>query len=454
MISGHGKLTRKFLIIFRVSEIMLLLYIFHSMSVLASVTLDRVVSLDRTRFWGRPGKIALDREHQLYVVDPEHSAVLAFDSQGKFRCLIDPANSGGLLREPGDLKMYRDNLWILDRGRGVVLGLDRDLNPLVEIRVPAEFFTHPLELSSMDIDAGGRFYVSNSSSGLVGRFNGESQPDRNYTFRASSRGLWDAPTSIGVSNDGQVLLFDWKSRRTVVLDDTGAVKLVRDQLAADFEDGASGSGKRHSRPALVSVAWRGRAAWFCDLGLGTLGCIDTADGLMESMRVPVKGPWSPGAMSISPQSSCIAVMDALSCRVAIVRMEETQSESSDSETPGLTRAGSSATEDDSGGNGYSLSPLKVQLSDDAVKMNFSVKADSGMQPVFSRNDIYLSINGQEVEIFNFHQSGENAILTIDSANLDMKGFRITLLTRWRGIIRRATWRFADPTIKDHKGHGQ
>lgn len=408
---------------------------------IGSMEVKSSLTLQKSLFWGRPAKLAIGVSGEIFMVDPARSAVLVLDSKGQRQGIIDPSHSGGLLREPGDIRFRGEILWILDRGRGAVLGVDSNLTPLIQVPVPGEFYTHGLELSAMDLDSSGRFYVCNSSTGLVGRFDREGKPDKAYTLNASSRGLWDSPTAMGVSSAGEAMVFDWKSRRTVVLKPDGTVRMVRD---GGF--GSEPESSRHSRPAIVSITWGGMRFWFCNLATGGAGELQLETGDSKETRLLGDGPLSPAGLAWTDKGQ-LMVLDSLGPAVLDVQVQGVQSQPGEPATNLLTLKALQ-------GRRYEIFITDAWIRDGKGQVFIRIKSSGETLPEFLSGDLFLSINGREVETFDFHQSGESAILTFDSANQGLEGCRITLLTRWRGVIRRATRRVAALHKKDHKGHGK
>lgn len=170
----------------------------------------------------KPINMAIDTDGTCYVADAGLRRVLVFDKEGQYlRAFGDPED----LR-PVDVAIHENELYICDRGGGVVLVLDKasgeELRRVGSLGSDEAQFFMPTNLA---LDGEGNLFVTDTGNARILMFDSQGTYLRSYSSRGLAPGLVARPKGIAVDREGNLFVVDASFENVQIFDPDGRLLL-------------------------------------------------------------------------------------------------------------------------------------------------------------------------------------------------------------------------------------
>lgn len=188
---------------------------------------SRMLSLDGTGLPPRitPIGLAIDKNSNLYVLEPRHRKILVYDSSENFIRII-PLDK--ICQRPIALSIdkVRDRLYVSDIKMNKIFALDLEGDQLFSFGGPGNgegAFNMPVSIA---IGAGGSVIVADSFNARIQIFSEAGKFIRAFGKRGDGAGDFQLIKSVAVDMDGNIYVVDGRSHSVSVFSQTGEKLMV------------------------------------------------------------------------------------------------------------------------------------------------------------------------------------------------------------------------------------
>jgi len=169
--------------------------------------------------------------NQIFVADSGLSAVIAFDTEGKFLFRIDHD-----LQRPAGLAIQGDRLWVTDSQQHCVAAFNlhgKFLSKFGRRGLGQGEFNFPTHIAA---DADGRLYVTDSMNSRVQAFDSNGRFQSQVGSAGDGPGYFSRPKGVSADSFGHVYVVDALFNNVQIFDHTG-------RLLLDFGETGAGAGE-------------------------------------------------------------------------------------------------------------------------------------------------------------------------------------------------------------------
>lgn len=169
-----------------------------------------------------PIGLAVDKAGNLYIAERDSSEVKIVDSKGEVSSLVIPAEDGEKSSRPGRMIVdYDDNLYVVDKTSQRILIFDKERKLKLKIGEPGSNRGQFRSLEDVAVDRQGRIYALDSEGTPVQVFDRKGKYIYRFGFKGDGMEDISLPSGIFTDQNGQVWIVDRGQHCLKVFDRSG-----------------------------------------------------------------------------------------------------------------------------------------------------------------------------------------------------------------------------------------
>ncbi len=167
--------------------------------------------------FNRPNGVATDKNNCIYISDTKNNRVQKFDCDGNFvKEFTGEKESCGVLKQPIGIHVFRDEVYVVDRGNGCIVVLTLDLNykrSFGSIGKSPGKFEDPWDLS---VDSKGLVYVTDIKLHTIQIFGPGGEYRGQIGTQGTQKSRLNRPSGIAIDQFGRIFVCEFGNHRVSI----------------------------------------------------------------------------------------------------------------------------------------------------------------------------------------------------------------------------------------------